>query len=487
MMPTKESPEFREWRQQGRYWVRLSDGFKLPIIQGGGKAVVVQRSAWAFGTDNGSESGHSLDTVNVPRTAQVADVSFLIRIGIGETAGGSDNSSFALFAQKNGTGGYTEVTTARTDGIIIANDTQSRSDDESTTQRLASGSGTWTAGKYDDGQTQQGTTSISQSSQFTEVEFCIQIDSTYAADSDYWDLRVEKADGTDLATYNGTMPRVTASIETLTQVNKDIQALWDIDVLVNKDVQAKWDIDVLVNKDTQLVWDLFSLVNKDIQVDYDILNLVNKDIQAVWDMSGSVNKDIQAVYDILNLIEKDTQAVWDIRNLVNKDIQAQWDITQLVNKDIQAVWDMSGVVNKDIQAVWDLLNLVNKDIEGQYDIFNLVSKDIEAIWDMRQLANKDIQAVWDMSGIINKDIAVQYDIDVLVNKDIQLLWDILNLVSKDIQLDWDILNLANKDIQAVWDILQGAGIVSKDIEVIYDILSIVSAQKRQKTAFPFWF
>ena len=206
---------FDNWKEEGRYWVRLSDGLRLPIIQGGGKAVVVQRAAWAFGTDNGTESGHSLDTANVARTsagsgAQAVDTPFLIRIGIGETAGGTASQGYALFAQKNGSGGYTEVTTARTDGIRITNDVSGRTDDESTTQRLAAGGGTFTAGRYDDGQSNQGTGNISMSTQYSEVEFCIEIDSANATEGDYWDLRAEVADGTDLASYSGTMPRVEA-------------------------------------------------------------------------------------------------------------------------------------------------------------------------------------------------------------------------------------------------------------------------------------
>jgi hypothetical protein len=211
------------------------------------------------------------------------------------------------------------------------------------------------------------------------------------------------------------------------QVNKDIQLLWDIAELVNKDTQLLWDINVLVNKDTQLLWDIFNLVNKDTQLLWDIANLVNKDIQLLWDMEGSVNKDIQLLYDILNLVNKDTQLVWDILNLVNKDTQLIWDIGNLVNKDIQLLWDMEGIVNKDMQLLWDIDNLVNKDIQAIYDIANLVGKDIQLIWDMTELVNKDTQLVWDILALANKDTQLVWDIlesSGVVNKDVQLIWDI---------------------------------------------------------------
>lgn len=480
------------WLRIGRRWFGVHRGklFVLPVIAGGTSANTVQNDKYAFGDDDGSESGHSLDTENTPRTAQVPDVTFMFRVQIEETAGKNDPWAFQLYYYKNGGATAYPVTSsdAQADGILKANDTQSRSDGEATTERLSyGGSGSWLAGEYDDGTSSEGTGTIGLNGNYTDIEFAIQGDSTNLSDGDYFDFEVRSTSGGTLDGYPSTLPRVTFSVETLTQVNKDIQAVWDIDVLVNKDTQLLWDIDVLVNKDIQSVWDIDVLVNKDTQAVWDILNLVNKDIEAVWDMSGVVYKDHQMLWDIDVLVNKDLEAQWDMLAEVNKDIQMLWDMTELVNKDLQAIWDMEGVVSKDLQAVWDLLNLVNKDIAAEYDILNLVNKDTQMLWDIDNLVNKDIQAVWDMSGIVNRDIAVQYDILNLVNKDNQMLWDILVLVNKDLQLDWDILNAVYKDIEAVWDIEQGAGIVNKDIQVIYDILGIYAAAKRAKTAFPFWF
>lgn len=215
------------WTIDGRYWVRDSDGLRVPIIQGGGKAVPVMRAPWAFGDDDGSESGHTLDTEGVDRDtagsgAQAADTPFLIRMGIAETAGGTQNTGYALFADKNSSGTFTEVTTSRTDGLRIANDTQSRADDESTTERLTAGGGTFVAGKYDDGQTQQGTTAFSMVSQYSEVEFCIEIDSANASTGDVWELRVEETGGTDLASYPATLPFVEAATITQSLTVNDI-------------------------------------------------------------------------------------------------------------------------------------------------------------------------------------------------------------------------------------------------------------------------
>ena len=76
-----------KWILAGRYWVRRSNGLRLRVIQGGGKAVTSQTDVWAFGDDDGNEAGHSLDSENADRAAQVADVTFLIRIQVQETGG----------------------------------------------------------------------------------------------------------------------------------------------------------------------------------------------------------------------------------------------------------------------------------------------------------------------------------------------------------------------------------------------------------------
>jgi hypothetical protein len=201
-----------KWILTGRYWVRRSDGLRLPVIQGGGAANTVQNDRYAFGDDDNNEATHTLDTENTNRTAQSPDVTFMIRIQVEETAGGSENKAYALFAQKNAVGGFNEVTTSSTNGIIIANDTQSRADNENTTERLTAGAGTFTAGKYDDGQTQQGTTTIALDAQYTDLEFAIQIDSANANDNDAFELRAEFSTGTDLDGYPGSYPTVTADI-----------------------------------------------------------------------------------------------------------------------------------------------------------------------------------------------------------------------------------------------------------------------------------
>jgi hypothetical protein len=203
------------WLRIGKYWFGWWRGkpWMLPVIQGGGKAVTVQNNVFAFGDDDGSESGHSLDTENANRTAQIADVTFMIRISVEENGGGLDDLPAALYCSYN-SGTFTAVgtTASGTMPLKLANDTQSRSDDENTTERLTAGAGTWVAGKYDDGQTAVGCSAVTLSSNYTEFEFAIQIDSAYASNGDTFELRIEWTDGTDLDSYPGSYPTATADI-----------------------------------------------------------------------------------------------------------------------------------------------------------------------------------------------------------------------------------------------------------------------------------
>jgi len=203
------------WRIEGRWWVR-GDGLRLPVIQGGGPAVTVQNDKYAFGDDDGSESGHSLDTENTPRASQVADVTFMFRVQIEETNGGTESSGYTLFAAKNGGAAAQIPYSSTNNGLRLNDDTQSRTDDENTTQRLSYGGSTgFRAGKYDDGTTSVGTGSFSldqDNTGVTDLEFALYIDSANASDSDYWDLEVRFSGGGALDGYPGTLPRLTASI-----------------------------------------------------------------------------------------------------------------------------------------------------------------------------------------------------------------------------------------------------------------------------------
>jgi hypothetical protein len=211
------------WFKLGKYWYGIYRWrlYRFPVIQGSGPANTTQ-NRFAFGDDDGSESGHSLDTENADRTAQNPDVTFLLRIQVEENNSKDDAWDFILRAEKNQTGGYTDVTATRTDGVRLANDTQSRADNEATTERLTAGSGTWKAGYYDDGTTEDGMGStLTLNGQYSDLEFAIELstaDGNLANDDDF-DFRVYDQVGTALDGYTVT-PRVTAAnVPTVVNLN----------------------------------------------------------------------------------------------------------------------------------------------------------------------------------------------------------------------------------------------------------------------------
>ena len=89
-----------DWKIEGRFWVQLSTGIRIPVIQGGTSANTVQQDFW-FRNDNGSlttatyiGSQGSNQTIN-------GDTVFRIRFIIEETAGKNDPWTFQIYAQKN--------------------------------------------------------------------------------------------------------------------------------------------------------------------------------------------------------------------------------------------------------------------------------------------------------------------------------------------------------------------------------------------------
>ena len=202
------------WLLIGEEWVRLSDGYRLRAIKGGTSANTVMENIWAFGDDDGSESGHSLDTENTARTSQAMDTPFMVRMMARETAGKNDPWSMFIYCSYQG-GTWTELSTTSSAGMpaYLTNDASSRADEEATTHRLSDpAGGSFTAGEYDDGTTSVGCGTVSLNGQYSEWEFCVAIDSTYASGSEDFEFRLEGSGGTDLDSYAGvTYPKATTA------------------------------------------------------------------------------------------------------------------------------------------------------------------------------------------------------------------------------------------------------------------------------------
>ena len=150
---------------------------------------------------------------NDPKSINV-DTPFRLRSVVQVGGMGSGNQNYTMFAQKNGAGGFTQVTPGRSDGLQLANDANSIADDAATaTGDPRIGDGTYTSGTsngYCDGTTDNDTGAVNiDTGEEAETEFCMAMPGADAADTDYWDLRVYRG-ATALNTYPGTDIRVTA-------------------------------------------------------------------------------------------------------------------------------------------------------------------------------------------------------------------------------------------------------------------------------------
>lgn len=146
---------------------------------------------------------------------------FRLRVEVQNTGSTqSANQTWSIYAQKNGAGGYTAVTTTRTDGIKAVDAGASADNDTLSTRRLTAASGTWQSGQYDEtGAT--GTQRIYATS-VTEFEFGLALDLAALNPNDYFDLRVYGGTSA-LNTYSVT-PRITASFVALKASGENLLA-----------------------------------------------------------------------------------------------------------------------------------------------------------------------------------------------------------------------------------------------------------------------
>jgi len=185
----------------------------VPVIAGGTSANTTQEDFW-FRNDNGSLTTATYIGAQTSNQTINADTVFRIRIIAEENNAKTDPWAFQLYAQKNGSGGYTAVTTTRTDGLQYSDDANSIADGTtiSTADFDLTYTGTPTDGEYDDAQSAAGTGTIGLNGTYTEIEFCLVINTGTGnvSNGDYWDLQMYSTGGSPLDGYNAT-PRVTAT------------------------------------------------------------------------------------------------------------------------------------------------------------------------------------------------------------------------------------------------------------------------------------
>lgn len=219
----------------------------------------------------------------------------------------------------------------------------------------------------------------------------------------------------------------------LTQVNKDLQLVWNDFALATKNLQLIWNDRSLVTKNLQLVWTVNSLVTKSIQMIWNDRSLASKSLQTIWNDYATAGKDLQIVWNVLVVgltpVGKDLQLVWNVRAVVNKDVQYVWNVRATIAKNVQLLWNDRSLVGKDLQLVWNMRSVAGQNLQVIWNDRSLVSKTVQTFWNVNSLAGKNLQLVWNDRAAVAKSL--------------QLLWNTLDLgltpVGKDLVLLWNVL------------------------------------------------
>ena len=213
-----------KWIQIGRWWVRLSDRYRLLVIQGGTNPSWTQED-FRFRNDDGDLATATwIDgetTNNIDKTIAV-DTTTRLRIVVQQTVAAKavNNQTFELWASYE-SGNYIRVTTT-SNYVQLVNDANSIADHATTVQRI--GDGNYSAPDaqgYNDGQTDDDTGVIDfVGADEVEIEFTFQIYGPQVSDGETIDFQIYLSGGTALNSAPDP-PRATASNVTNPQIDED--------------------------------------------------------------------------------------------------------------------------------------------------------------------------------------------------------------------------------------------------------------------------
>lgn len=190
------STRLKLWAIRPRYDVYAHNNPSLQQLSFRGRKDNVTLNSTTFDDPNQVSSTNL--AINTNFTVPVADT-FRIRFEIQEAGGASENVTFHLYVSHNG-GTYQQVTTSST--IVRAVASGQYADDDTTTNVLANGTGTFATGYGDENGAAPSAGNVSlTASGHTEVEFCLQIQEADVADTDTLTFEVRRSTGA-LNAYN---------------------------------------------------------------------------------------------------------------------------------------------------------------------------------------------------------------------------------------------------------------------------------------------
>ena len=174
---------------------------------------VFNQNGFRYYLDDGAHGTTGLPAENANHSMD-ADTNIILRIEVEVTNSKSNNELLTLYAQKNNTGGYTEVTQTSTNGIQFELSANFADGDADNNNRLTSSSLTFTGGVMHENTPMGGTSPAPDGMDFAgtdhwEVDCCIAIDSAQPPTSgDFWDFEIRDNAGAQLGGYT-RRPRLT--------------------------------------------------------------------------------------------------------------------------------------------------------------------------------------------------------------------------------------------------------------------------------------
>ena len=298
-------------------------------------AFIAQQAFQAFNDDGTLATSTSIAGENANWT-QNSDTTFRVRFALEETAGGAATDNFVLTYQLNG-GGFVAVTAATP--VQFATSGTVADGTAITAQRLSLAS-TFVNGEFDS----NGTVgNVTLTSQHTEMEYCLTIDSAQVTNNDVIQFEVFNG-GAGLDAYN-QIPSVTASVAVVTNVTTTLDTLTLTPVAAS--IQALLSTEVSTTADSLIITNGTSSISQaqatDVTTTSDTLTITNGTSLV------TIDKTIATTLDTLLLTEQNATVQANVNTNVSTNADAL-SITE-VPADIQALANLSVNTTEDSLVV----------------------------------------------------------------------------------------------------------------------------------------
>jgi hypothetical protein len=257
----------------------------------------------------------------------------------------------------------------------------------------------------------------------------------------------------------------------LTQVERDLTAVWNLATTVEADFAATYSIDVAASDITwfplltdgfntwagqALVGGMAGSINGS-----DTLPItVEEAFVALYSVGLTATRDLTATWSIRNEVQQDFTATWSSKAQVSGDLVATWSVAEgyvQVTADLAAVYELLGTVERDVSAFWGISAALEQDLVAVWQLTDAVSQDFLAEWQVLTVplsAGNDLVGAWGIWNDASNDLVATFSVsnEVASASDLTAEWDILDPVEADFEALWQRLTVAQTSFTAIYQI-----------------------------------